>query len=220
MRTPPAWRMAARSISRKAPKPFCRRPCGEKAARPQFWPVGAQQVGRRADGQADQGLVLPAPAMAAAGIGADGEVGDQADRHAGVARARACAAARLLVGAELHVGVQRDLVGVGARRMWRRRGCAGSRSSSGQSRQCQWPARELLGVQRLEAGVGLQRLALLACGTPPALRARPEWRRRRRRAARRGGGGRRWASRPAVRPRAVRFPRPAASRARRAARSA
>ncbi len=120
MRTPPAWRMAARSISRNAPNPCCAQPGGRERGQAPALALGAEQVRRRADGEAEQDLVLPRPAMAAAGIGADGEVGDQADRHAGRAR-RGLRRGEAAVGAPLHVGVERDLVGVAAGELGDRR---------------------------------------------------------------------------------------------------
>ncbi len=45
-------------------------------------PGAVEDIGRRADGEFGQQFVLPAPGLAAATIGTDGEVGDQADAHA------------------------------------------------------------------------------------------------------------------------------------------
>ncbi len=52
--------------------------------------AGIEQVRRCAYAQAGEHILLPAPHQAAAGGGADGEVGDQADAHTRVARLRLC----------------------------------------------------------------------------------------------------------------------------------
>jgi len=49
---------------------------------PQPWPAPVENVRRRADGQAGEQFILAAPGLAAATVGADGQVGDQADAHA------------------------------------------------------------------------------------------------------------------------------------------
>ena len=66
-----------------------------------------QKIGGRADGEAEQGFALAAPALAAAGIGADGKVADDADAHAGVA-AGLLGRRELLVDAVLQPQVEGD----------------------------------------------------------------------------------------------------------------
>src|ERR1044072_4108894 len=46
-----------------------------------------EEIGRRADAQAGQQILLPRPGMAPARTHADREIGDEADAHAGLARA-------------------------------------------------------------------------------------------------------------------------------------
>ncbi len=70
-------------MSMKAEKPLRRSPRGEKAVMPQHCPSLVHQIRRRADLEPLQNLILAAPAMAAGRVGADREVGDQADPGAG-----------------------------------------------------------------------------------------------------------------------------------------
>ena len=175
MRTPPAWRSAARSISMKAAKPCCCSPRGENAVMPQSWPVAAQQVGRRADRQPDQHLLLAAPGMAAAAIGADREIGDQADRHAG--RARRCLRRReAAIGAGIAAKAwKRDLAPRARARTRRPRGWRDRGSSAGQLA----PVPAAACPRRTDARAaprtahGLQQLALPRRGTREIARAIP-----------------------------------------------
>ena len=52
MRTPPAWRMAARRVAMNGSKPPASSACGEKAVRPQSWPRGLNsRAARRRSGR-------------------------------------------------------------------------------------------------------------------------------------------------------------------------
>ncbi len=77
-------------------------------------PLRPERIGRRADRQAGQQVAAAAPRMAAARIHADGEIGDQADPHAGVARG-GVRVGKAGVGAPLQEGVKADGVGMLAR---------------------------------------------------------------------------------------------------------
>ncbi len=86
MRTPPALRIAARSVAMKGSKPLALKACGENAVSPQSCPRLAEQVGRRADAQVQQQVALSRPCVTAARTHPDCKIGDQADAHAAVAR--------------------------------------------------------------------------------------------------------------------------------------
>lgn len=119
-----------------------------------------EHVRRRAHRQADQQILLPAPRMAAGAVGADREVGDQADRHAGIfggaLRGGQLARRRPLQEAvEIHgVGV---VAGEGAHRQVRRRPVGrGPVLPVVQRRMCL----AQVGVERLEVRVVEQAAAL------------------------------------------------------------
>ena len=116
-----------------------------------------QQVGGRADGEADECFLLARPAMAAAGIRADGEVGDDADGHAGLLGG-ALGFAKALVGAPLGVGVEGDLVRVLAGEVGDGRAARIAKFGRPVA-PVPMAFGELGGVKGFEAGVGLERVA-------------------------------------------------------------
>ena len=100
--SPMAWSMRsaagvtqrARSVARKGAKPPASSARGEKRRQAPILPAWVEQIRRRADLQADR--AYPSGRLHAwlpRGIHADGEIGDQADPHAGFARAVCCAVA-------------------------------------------------------------------------------------------------------------------------------
>ncbi len=106
--------------------------------------------------------------MAAGGVGADRQVADQADRHAGIAGA-ALRGAQAVVGQPLQEHVIADLVGTGAGE-GRQRGVLRRAMRDGPAPpvagHLQLGAgaglRHVLGLQRLEGGVRQQRRAAIA----------------------------------------------------------
>ena len=120
--------------------------------------AAVEQVGRGTDVERAEDLVLTRPAMAAAGIRTDGEVGDQAYLHAGIARGL-LSGGEALIGAPLQKGVIRDLVGVLADESGNV-GAGGMTQRLGPGPPVPAPVlTELLSVQGFEAGVGLERVA-------------------------------------------------------------
>ena len=139
------------------PDEAARRERGEAPA----LPTGAEQVRRRPDGQAHQSLGLAAPAMAAPGVRAHGEVGDEADRHPGGSR-RALRRREAAVRQELHEGVRGDLALVFGRELQHGRAV---RVAILLGPLEPVPARRVgaedAGVQGFEPGVGFERVASL-----------------------------------------------------------
>ena len=110
IRTPPAWRSAWRSMSRKAEKPLLRRPLRGKRRDAPVLAFAVDEVRRRADLQAVQHLVLAAPGSAA-GRGRCRPRGRRSGRFGMPAsRAAAWAAAADPVRAVLQPGVEADFV--------------------------------------------------------------------------------------------------------------
>ena len=93
-----------------------------------------EQIGRRADVQAEQQVLLARPGMAAARIHPDRKIGDQPDAHAGVARVllHVREAARR---DPLQEQVELDRAALSAAAKRATAGAVGARHSSGQSLQ-------------------------------------------------------------------------------------
>ena len=88
MRTPPAWRRAARRVARNGSKPRATSACGEKPVRPQSWPRGLKMSGGAPTDRPSSRSDLPRPGVAAGAVHADRQIADQADAHAGRPRRR------------------------------------------------------------------------------------------------------------------------------------
>ena len=84
---------------------------GLNGGSPQFCPVGPEQVGRRAHGDALEKPVRPCPQLGAARVDADGEIAVEADGHPTIERALLCRR-ELPVGEPLQPGVEGDLLRV------------------------------------------------------------------------------------------------------------
>ena len=135
---------------------------GRKRGQPPVLAVALHEVRRRADSQAQQRFALPAPALAAAGIRADGKVADQAYAHARRA-AGFLSPCKTAVGTKLQPGVKGDVLAV---LRCKRRNCRGVRALERRRPGSPMPERLVLGeemaVQRLEQRMRLQATALFA----------------------------------------------------------
>ena len=135
MRTPPAWRMAARKVARNGSNPPARSACGEKPVRPQSWPRGLNRSGGAPTLKPEQQVLLARPGVAAAAIHADREIGDQADAHAGVRVPAACAARNERSAIHCRKTWNSMAFGCHWRRSRRTASLSGSRHSAGHSLQ-------------------------------------------------------------------------------------
>ena len=84
MRTPPACRMHARSVAMNGANPPRAERARRKCRQSPILASAVVKIGRCADLQADQHILLLAPCGAATTVHADGKIGDEADAHAGV----------------------------------------------------------------------------------------------------------------------------------------
>src|SRR5262249_33837121 len=89
-------------------KPAQLQPARRECGKPPILAKRAERVGWRADAEAKEGLVLPAPGVLAAAVGADSEVGDQADAHASVTCLPLCGA-ETAIREELQIRMERHL---------------------------------------------------------------------------------------------------------------
>ena len=111
MRSAPAWRMFAATSWRKPAHADAVIAWGIGGGRPQFWPVGRERIGRRADRGAAREAVRVRPGLGAVRRGADREVAKVAPREAAGAGAVG-RGGQLAIGEPLQVEREADPVRV------------------------------------------------------------------------------------------------------------